>query len=543
MKTVPLTTFHAPRHGVKLIALAVTMAAMLGAPAAWSSPTLYADSTVSAPVVAGIKHGADTTLRINRNNTGFLKFTLASSLPTDVSAADINKATLKLFIYDIKNEGELSIRRVTQGWTELGIPANDISPEVDVVAPAKIFKVTKAQTGHWIELDVTRIVKGWITLPTSNQGFALSVEDGSLLDGVIDSKESRTTSHQALLDVVLNNKGATGATGPIGLTGATGPAGSTGPIGLTGATGPAGSTGPIGLTGATGPAGSTGPIGLTGATGAAGSTGPIGLTGATGPAGSTGPIGLTGATGPAGSTGPIGLSGATGPAGSTGPIGLTGATGPAGSTGPIGLTGATGPAGSTGPIGLTGATGPAGPIGLTGAQGIQGWAGPTGATGGYPVHTIGESYGGGTVFYVYDGGQHGLIAAPVDQSTGVIWGGGSSTRARADGLGAGKANTAIIIANQGDLGGTAYAAMVCNEYSVTVAGVTYADWYLPSHKELGLLYYQKIAGIVGGMSNAYYWSSTEGNDSNAASVYLGPGISMVDTFKTNSFYVRAIRAF
>ena len=483
MKTVPLTTFHAPRHGVKLIALAVTMAAMLGAPAAWSSPTLYADSTVSAPVVAGIKHGADTTLRINRNNTGFLKFTLASSLPTDVSAADINKATLKLFIYDIKNEGELSIRRVTQGWTELGIPANDISPEVDVVAPAKIFKVTKAQTGHWIELDVTRIVKGWITLPTSNQGFALSVEDGSLLDGVIDSKESRTTSHQALLDVVLNNKGATGATGPIGLTGATGPAGS------------------------------------------------------------TGPIGLTGATGPAGSTGPIGLSGATGPAGSTGPIGLTGATGPAGSTGPIGLTGATGPAGSTGPIGLTGATGPAGPIGLTGAQGIQGWAGPTGATGGYPVHTIGESYGGGTVFYVYDGGQHGLIAAPVDQSTGVIWGGGSSTRARADGLGAGKANTAIIIANQGDLGGTAYAAMVCNEYSVTVAGVTYADWYLPSHKELGLLYYQKIAGIVGGMSNAYYWSSTEGNDSNAASVYLGPGISMVDTFKTNSFYVRAIRAF
>jgi hypothetical protein len=31
-----------------------------------------------------------------------------------------------------------------------------------------------------------------------------------------------------------------------------------------------------------------------------------------------------------------------------------------------------------------------------------------------PMHYIGESYGGGIVFYVYDNGQHGLIAATVD---------------------------------------------------------------------------------------------------------------------------------
>ena len=40
---------------------------------------------------------------------------------------------------------------------------------------------------------------------------------------------------------------------------------------------------------------------------------------------------------------------------------------------------------------------------------------------GYPAHTIGESYGGGIVFYVYDGGQHGLIAATSDQSAGIQW--------------------------------------------------------------------------------------------------------------------------
>ena len=65
-------------------------------------------------------------------------------------------------------------------------------------------------------------------------------------------------------------------------------------------------------------------------------------------------------------------------------------------------------------------------------------------------HYIGEIYGGGTVFFVYDNGQHGLIAATSDQSSGVRWFGGSYrvTRARADGVLAGLKNTSIIIADQ-----------------------------------------------------------------------------------------------
>jgi len=92
----------------------------------------------------------------------------------------------------------------------------------------------------------------------------------------------------------LGPMGATGATGPAGLTGANGAAGATGPAGPTGATGAAGATGPAGPTGATGPAG---PIGANGAGGATGATGPAGPTGANGATGATGPAGPTGATG------------------------------------------------------------------------------------------------------------------------------------------------------------------------------------------------------------------------------------------------------
>ncbi len=158
------------------------------------------------------------------------------------------------------------------------------------------------------------------------------------------------------------------------------------------------------------------------------------------------------------------------------------------------------------------------------------------------THYIGESYGGGIVFYVYDNGKHGLIAAISDQSSGIRWYGGTNTntRARGDGVGAGLKNTAIIIANQGAGDGNAFAATVCNEYYVTVDGVTYGDWYLPSKHELNLLFLKKT--VVGGFASLYYWSSTEYDDGEAWNQGFDFGSQFRDP-KHVTYYVRAIRAF
>ncbi len=158
------------------------------------------------------------------------------------------------------------------------------------------------------------------------------------------------------------------------------------------------------------------------------------------------------------------------------------------------------------------------------------------------VHYIGENYCGGIVFFVYDNGQHGLIAATADQSSGIRWDAGTytNTMAYADGVGAGKPNTVIIIANQGYGDGVPYAARICNEYSVMVSGVTYGDWYLPSKFELNLLYLQK--SVVGGFDFASYWSSTEGNSNDAWGRYFGSGLQG-DYEKNSEVSVRAIRAF
>ena len=184
---------------------------------------------------------------------------------------------------------------------------------------------------------------------------------------------------------------------------------------------------------------------------------------------------------------------------------------------------------------------------LSGLQGPIGPAGPAGSSGGYPIHTIGESYGGGIVFYVYDGGQHGLIAATADQSTGIQWDNGifRSTGATGDGLGAGAMNTAIIVATQmADNQTGNFAAKVCADYSVTGSnGIDYfGDWYLPSWHELSLLNLQK--NVVGGFADNHYWSSTEMDAMGAFYNYLGNGIpTLIFISKGGSFNVRAIRAF
>jgi hypothetical protein len=168
---------------------------------------------------------------------------------------------------------------------------------------------------------------------------------------------------------------------------------------------------------------------------------------------------------------------------------------------------------------------------------------------GHKNHSIGESYGGGIVFYVYDNGQHGLIATPADLSTEMRWSSKTNdyqySMSRADGIGAGKANTSLIISRQGYGDGTIYAARMCNEYIVKVDGVTYGDWYLPSKFELNLLYLQK--NVVGGFGNNnynYYWSSTELSDPTFACTQdFDDGYQTRENKDYAGLHVRAIRAF
>lgn len=152
-----------------------------------------------------------------------------------------------------------------------------------------------------------------------------------------------------------------------------------------------------------------------------------------------------------------------------------------------------------------------------------------------PSLFIGQSYGGGIIFYIDGTGQHGLIAAASDQ-TGD-WGCYGTTITGADGsaIGTGSQNTIDILAECSEAG---IAAKLCDD--LDEGG--YQDWYLPSYSELNELYINRAS--VGSFAVGYYWCSTEYTLWYAwTQAFWGSGTFRFDDKIHDYNYVRAIRSF
>ncbi|MCX6246457.1 MAG: hypothetical protein NTW10_01880 [Bacteroidetes bacterium] len=146
---------------------------------------------------------------------------------------------------------------------------------------------------------------------------------------------------------------------------------------------------------------------------------------------------------------------------------------------------------------------------------------------------IGQSYGGGIVFYLDGSGQHGLISSTIDQSP-APWGCyGTSIAGTSFVLGSGQTNTTLIINGCPTPG---IAARVCDDLVLN----GYSDWFLPSKDELTQMYLQKT--VIGGFANDYYWTSSQSTSNWAILQYFGDGTRYFGV-KSTPRVVRAIRAF
>ena len=136
---------------------------------------------------------------------------------------------------------------------------------------------------------------------------------------------------------------------------------------------------------------------------------------------------------------------------------------------------------------------------------------------------VGDTYGGGKVFYIFGpsdngyikGQTHGLIAATEDQTTdaGVKWFPDKFYGATGTYIGLGLPNTLAIITSAivtGTTNMSSFAAGLANSYR----GGENIDWFLPSKDELNLLYQarEKIGGFATNQTpgaSPAYWSSTQ----------------------------------
>jgi hypothetical protein len=364
--------------------LALCVATVLsGTTASATEVALTADAHVNL-LRSSTNFGALANLYVGNGNTALLQFDLGT-LPAGITAGQISRATLTLFVNRVNSGGVINLAPVTSAWSESAVTYATI-PTIGT----SVNSFTAVAAGQYVTLDVTSIVQGWVTSPSTNNGFALTSSAANVL---LDSKENDQTGHAAQLDVTVTSAGATGATGATGAQG---------PQGIQGATGPQGIQGIQGLTGATGATGAQGSQGLTGATGATGTTG---ATGATGAAGATG-INYRNAWNNStiyNNNDAVSYNGSTYLA-ITSNFNITPTSDPtvwtvlaaAGSTGATGPTGATGSAGANGATGATGATGPAGATGATGSPGVNGATGATGVVQAISIGTVSTSGSSGS---------------------------------------------------------------------------------------------------------------------------------------------------
>jgi hypothetical protein len=110
--------------------------------------------------------------------------------------------------------------------------------------------------------------------------------------------------------------------------------------------------------------------------------------------------------------------------------------------------------------------------------------------------------------------------------------------ATATAIGWGYRNTRAIIA-QGNTDTATSAAAFADSHTVTVSGVVYDDWFLPSKDELNQLY---LAKTTVGVATGDYWSSTEDGTSDAWRQFFVTGYQG-SVAKTNTNSVRPVRAF
>jgi hypothetical protein len=124
--------------------------------------------------------------------------------------------------------------------------------------------------------------------------------------------------------------------------------------------------------------------------------------------------------------------------------------------------------------------------------------------------------------------------------------------ATATDIGWGYFNTRAIVL-QGNSDTATSAAALADSHTVTVSGVVYDDWYLPSKDELNQMYSQRAS--IGGLAGSEYWTSSEFSATQAYYLvvtqyfspfgFFGPVAGTLTTTgkSSNTLRVRPIRAF
>ncbi len=151
------------------------------------------------------------------------------------------------------------------------------------------------------------------------------------------------------------------------------------------------------------------------------------------------------------------------------------------------------------------------------------------------TYAAGDFVQGG--LYTFTDSGYAYITAAADQSSSAPWGcQGVNIAGTVNDIGAGIANTALIVAGCATAG---IAARLADELVLN----GFSDWFLPSLDELLEVYTNLASAGLGSFVNQSYWSSTQASDTQAFTVAMNNGNANEHNKSQTNRHTRAMRSF
>ena len=165
------------------------------------SADAYTDNSLPAK-----NFGSQSTLIVSSaSQTAFVTFDL-SGIPSGYTAANVAKATLKVYVNTVTARGSFNVLYVEGSWGEATITSN-LSPALGTTIAANVpLDMTNAK--DYLLVDITPALQAWLDGSHANDGIALVAN--TPLTAAFEAKENTAQGHSPELDVVFTSAGGGG---------------------------------------------------------------------------------------------------------------------------------------------------------------------------------------------------------------------------------------------------------------------------------------------------------------------------------------------
>ena len=201
-----------------LLTISAALICLPAVPSLHATEALLTDDTTTFSGSAAGTYGDYATLLVNTTTTktALLKFEIATMLPGGITADHVATATLRMFVAVAPTgTGSMTAHTATATFAEAtqgGVFSSYNAAFATV--PVALFELNQ-----YVAIDVTSVVKDWITNPSNNKGFVL--RPSGTIGLSFDSKEG--TGNPPVLEITFTtNRWLSGTSDPAAGTGSDG---------------------------------------------------------------------------------------------------------------------------------------------------------------------------------------------------------------------------------------------------------------------------------------------------------------------------------